>query len=1492
MASNITMTPKLKDITTSYHSFQNDQVLTAPQLNEFLNYFEDQDRLSRIRLSGVGIVCGFKVSLIQEKQFLPIDAELVTAAEKKLFNSKVTKIVIEQGCGVTTDGDLLYLRENSENKPLKKIKVGPETYTNYKVYDDHRSGYAQFIRDGKQIPLWELIPGSEVTSETTDPVLSAFPDLDKMVVLLYLECYEDEPNLCDGLSCDNQGREQVARLRALLVSQSDADYILSSDMIFNKHDLMATYLKMKDLSVKRVVANTVNSASLNNLKASFELTNEAQLISEMKDGLTLMRNKIHPYYQDHPIDSILSALNVKLPAATPSQPLYFQYRYDLLRDIVDSYNEAKELFIEVATECCPSITAFPKHLMLGKLSPTEEDSMVSRYRHKFYKSPILVDESKEFEPFMWTLFRMLHQLNAYPALPETNAGGLYRSEIKITPSNYRTELGKKAIPFYYNLNSSLLRAWNREKTLKGKYKLNLSYNTGLLDTSPAIQTPLRYNLEGTNFLRIEGHQGRDYKEVMAKINQIKKDNGLSFDLKAISIDLDSSIVIDTTNYECEFEDLAVLLTAWVKEQECMIAKVISLVSAFSVKEPGKNIKDAQYLPKETVTPARDAVAGKVLRSKEVEVSTVSAPIAAIVSTPDQRKAQANNELEYGRNNVVIDNLTPTEFTVGHSYLQAVLQNPKGTPAEFIAGANVFANDVVIEHQVVWAPDQYTALVKNSIQIMSYAHVLSNSIPLTISGITDQVIARYNTNINNLCSVLNKIQVSQANVENLSNTNRAILELLIAQLSQICCAAKQLQTLLVEIDRRKDAILEKLTLKKFVEDHPGMEHLGGVEQGGTFVLVYLRKGATVNTPSTSATLETAATISSGILAGETLGNPRKKTLGEEMISSGKETVGTKSTRTVLTPETSKQTITEAKVKAGSTTLTPTERAVADTRAVAVNQNPAAIIQNLFTSAPNGTVVADFTLPYMCCSDCSPINFVMPAPIVKLSLPVDTLCLKGTTPITLTFNVEPASGEIKANPVIAGMTITGKQLTIDPRSFPPASLDTVINFTVNDQITNCKLTVVKPLTAAISAPSNPVTSPIVNFLAIGNFPAGTLFNWDFGDGQSSSLRNVTHTYTLPVNSANSLDVTLTVSPANGACPTIVTRNLVFEGVEISLEETEYCFNDDKAYKFIITPEGATADISGDGVDPATNTFTPANAFEGEVPIYLNGEEVFTVNVKPDPTVVVTGKFTDQGLELKGTVSNVEEYKWTFVDVEGTQIFEAVGDTLTPVITTEQLDKVPPGTEFYAVLTVRNNCAEKLVRKQFFVPQTSDDCPINAKERVLSKYQDLLDFIEKNPLFDKLTKTQKALFIEVKNFMTPIVDDPAAYLSGEKNNEILEVIGLFELKIYEEIKRTPGRDFPEQLQALTGLYRYIMEKFLAFIQCQAEGDLKLFAPLFDQYDAHLDPESPISFKAIGVIIDAENELLQSVKDTMDYRPDGSSSWKRLEQYRIYLTAQGSKA
>ena len=58
-----------------------------------MEYFDEQDRLTRVCLTGVGITCGFRVE----------------------FDATAREITIYQGCGITTDGDLIKLQKY-ENK--------------------------------------------------------------------------------------------------------------------------------------------------------------------------------------------------------------------------------------------------------------------------------------------------------------------------------------------------------------------------------------------------------------------------------------------------------------------------------------------------------------------------------------------------------------------------------------------------------------------------------------------------------------------------------------------------------------------------------------------------------------------------------------------------------------------------------------------------------------------------------------------------------------------------------------------------------------------------------------------------------------------------------------------------------------------------------------------------------------------------------------------------------------------------------------------------------------------------------------------------------------------------------------------------------------------------------------------------------------------------------------------------------------------------------
>ena len=123
MATNLDINTKLVDISTQYSKFNKNQVLTETQLNGFLDYFDDQDRLTRTSLSGVGIVCGFKV----------------------IYNADNHSIKVTQGRGVTTDGDLVALQDPSEtdegmkDSTLKSIDIPSKTFRFFKKFSDDKA---------------------------------------------------------------------------------------------------------------------------------------------------------------------------------------------------------------------------------------------------------------------------------------------------------------------------------------------------------------------------------------------------------------------------------------------------------------------------------------------------------------------------------------------------------------------------------------------------------------------------------------------------------------------------------------------------------------------------------------------------------------------------------------------------------------------------------------------------------------------------------------------------------------------------------------------------------------------------------------------------------------------------------------------------------------------------------------------------------------------------------------------------------------------------------------------------------------------------------------------------------------------------------------------------------------------------------------------------------------------------------------------------------
>lgn len=517
------MNTKLENITTQYRKFNENQALTEGQLNEFIDYFEDQDRLSRTRLSGVGLVCGFE-STYSDLTLLPTrkDSQPVKDSVVEEFNT----LVITQGAGVTTDGDLITLRQKLDSLSEVDINFESMSYKYYKEYED-TIRYEHFRIDGKQVPLLEVITQNEydlLKDKTGFKELSFIRNIYDKIIILYLESYSNEESPCEDADCDNTGAEQVSNLKVLLADSQVVTDLLSKgdakDTIYNVHNAYEDLFDhLPKIEAKRVILDaTVKNSS--NLRERFQAANT--VMGDLSDGFNAIAATFN-ISVDLKGESLIRKLKSLLEDADSKFDDY-QYRYDLLKDLIDTYNEIKGLILDLNAECCPVVASFPKHLMLGPVGATLKLGEYTRFRHGFYNSPVTTNDDENYERIVMLANRFVQKIKGFQT---------YIGPVKITPSNLYVRLGDKAIPYYYNVDQSLLEKWNFEKTKTDRETYNLSYHTANLALEDYVQNPLNYNIDNNDFYRIEGHLTLPFETAYQNIVDLKKQYGLAFDVTVL-----------------------------------------------------------------------------------------------------------------------------------------------------------------------------------------------------------------------------------------------------------------------------------------------------------------------------------------------------------------------------------------------------------------------------------------------------------------------------------------------------------------------------------------------------------------------------------------------------------------------------------------------------------------------------------------------------------------------------------------------------------------------------------------------------------------------------------------------------------------------------------------------------------------------------------------------------------------------------------------------
>lgn len=504
------MNNQLSNISTQYRRFSKGQYIEHTQFNEFLDFFEDQDRLSRVMLQGVGIVYGLKPKLVYKDRLLK-------------------SIQLSQGAALTTDGDLLTLSKTNKISEelyvsdLKTISIDQKEYTYFKEYDNFKVKYPTFYEGEKQIKLWELATDLERNSDFQS--IENLSDLEDKYLLLYLESYEKEVKPCRGVDCDNHGIQQIRNLKVLVTTADGIKHILDQDHI-QPHPLFLKDI-LKDEKLERVIVDhLISEQGIDKSFSSEDLKKMYSSVLEKNEYGANVFAKINAISQIIGMPDISHRIFEAKLKECLVQPLGFQYAYDIVKDLTNTYSEITALLPKAFTKCFPDLVSFPKHVMLGKLTSSIH---LDSFRHQFYNSPVL-DDDKAGQKLRLLISRFAQQAKSFRYSRDFED----KSEIKITPSQKLDSLSNKAIPFYYEVSEEFLKTWNFDKTGNRSSGDNLGYDTELLSSDAHIQNPVSFNIDRNSFYNIEGHQGMNYQEAFQKIKKIRDEQQLGFDIMLLS----------------------------------------------------------------------------------------------------------------------------------------------------------------------------------------------------------------------------------------------------------------------------------------------------------------------------------------------------------------------------------------------------------------------------------------------------------------------------------------------------------------------------------------------------------------------------------------------------------------------------------------------------------------------------------------------------------------------------------------------------------------------------------------------------------------------------------------------------------------------------------------------------------------------------------------------------------------------------------------------
>jgi hypothetical protein len=1008
-----------------FPKFVPDQLLMSDHLNQVFNYLDEQERVTRTCLIGVGIVCGLEVKT----------------------NANGTAITITAGCGITTEGYL--------------IQVPEMTYTERVDYDPVKERYydrfVNLTTKKKKFDLFELVQSGVVE----ESVLLTDAFISEKVVMLFVELLEEQSKNCDPNSCDNKGVEVTVTFRPLLVAKADAAALKT--VAGAGTNLNGDLWKLPEMRMPRVDVPATSLVDSTAVFEAFLAPFTEKFLEKVEKTLsktyTLLRDLVVDAYPSDPFKNLAKNFNFLLTQnMTMAQLLHTQYYYDLFSDILLSYDELRRAGGCLAGVCCPD-DDFPRHLLLGE-AKGYSPYIHSDYRHYFIPSPILAKQPCALAELRSLEIRLALLVTRF-LVPDAKKqdGKLPPEFIGITPSTLGdVPLSRKAIPFYYAVTKTpnpLYTYWDPAKTRANMANRNLSYNASEYSSDEMIVKPLLYDLEPYNFLRIEGHVGQSFSDSLSSIQLQRKKYRLPIEVIALSTDTQGLLaeltgtsakdVSTVARAGCQFRDLESLYAALERQLICFLAKEMEYYYA---------------LPNSAATPGVATLAPSVSLLQKYDsafrygANTYGEAFEAWFA-PMQKMPYA-----------------PTESilaTSGYSsYVQKLFQikESEAKVARAAAAPTVTKTPISVSEVQRAVTNQFI------LYIPYYIELLSETLTGSLATLDfDTFKARFE-NLQKMATIYERIVVQDA------STVTFATEELLSHLEKLiyACFVSEIESLVAEFEKRWRAIEALRRLAYYAKKCPGIQHKAGVPMGGTFILVY-----------------------------HEIASKRVPLIEIKKLS--------------VTDKTLEELIPEVQVSKTK-------------------------IDKLIPEIPDGTVIADFYLPFICCSDCPPIHFEVAAPEAapgtpdapKMSIDPTEFCNGDPGPIAIT--VSPTGGTISGEGV-TDSSFVPQDVAVGGNSVKEVEL----TYTFGD--------------ATVSQTVKVYHSPIPKFKIVQNADAGPAhvqivdsskfaasYSWDFGDGTAAvTTQQASHDYTA----SGTYKITLTAT--NGKCT-------VDKSAEVTIELPRLC------------------------------------------------------------------------------------------------------------------------------------------------------------------------------------------------------------------------------------------------------------------------------------------------------------------------------------------------